>query len=109
MACVNINRIEFDQESRRALNEIRTKLKLFKYLKVSMVGGTLMTILTGKNLKVVHTNIKTTDFQALGQALVGVASVQKRELQQIARLQLLFRVPSINRSFWEGIEDGCKL
>lgn len=108
MACVYISRIEFDQESRRALNEIHTKLKLFKYLKVAMIGGTLMTILSGKDLKSVHTNIKTTDFQALGQALSGIADVQRRELYNIAARQVLERVPSVNRSFWEGIADGCK-
>ncbi|VAW96029.1 hypothetical protein MNBD_GAMMA22-830 [hydrothermal vent metagenome] len=109
MACVNINRIEFDQDSRRALNEIRTKLKLYKYLKSSMVGGTLLVILSGKDLKSVYTNIKTTDFQALGQALNAIAGIQKRELHRIAALQVMERVPSINRSFWEGIENGCKI
>jgi len=75
MACVNINRIEFDQDSRIALNEIHTKLKLFKYLKVSMVGGTLITILTERNIKAVHSNIKTTDFLELYKALSAVADV----------------------------------
>ncbi len=109
MACVNIVRIEFDQKSRRALNEIHTKLKLFKYLKVAMISGTLMTILSGKDLKSVHTNIKTTDFQALGQALSGIANIQKRELHRIAADQVSMRIPSINRSFWEGIASGCKV
>ncbi len=108
MACVNINRIEFDQESRRALNEIHTKLKLYKYLKVAMIGGTLVTILSGRNLKSIHTNIKTTDFIALAQALSGAAEMQKSQLHQIAALQVLNRVPSVNRSFWEGIASGCK-
>jgi len=109
MPCVNINQIEFDQASRVALKEIHTKLKLYKYLKASIIGGTLITILSGRNLKAVHTNIKTTDFQALGQALSGIAGVQKRELYRIAATEVAMRVPSVNRSFWEGIASGCKI
>lgn len=109
MACFKIKRIKFDPESIKALKEIHTKLKLYKYLKVAMIGGTLMTILSGKNLKAVHTNIKTTDFLALSKALSGSSEMQKSQLYQIAALQVLNRKPSVNRSFWESMADGCKI
>jgi len=110
MRCVNIDHIEFDQASRLALSDIHRRLKLFKYLKASMIGGTLMVILSGRNLKSIHTNIKTTDFQALSQALSGIANAQKKELHRIAVEQVISRAAnSANKSFWEGIASGCNI
>jgi len=108
MGCKSITGLVLDFQSKRRLAEIATKKKLFKALSVSMLGGTLMNILNGRNKADFIANIKSTDFQALSSALAGVHLIEKRVLMDIADREVATRIPSKNRLFWENISYGCK-
>ncbi len=108
MGCKSITGLVLDHQSKIRIAEIATKKKLFKALSVSLIGGTLMNILNGRNKAEVIGNIKSTDFQALSSALAGVHLIEKRVLMDIADREVATRIPSKNRLFWENISYGCK-
>lgn len=108
MECNSITGLVLDHQSKMRLAEIATKKKLFKALSVSMLGGTLMNILNGRNKADFIANIKSTDFESLSSALAGVHLIEKRVLMDIADREVVRRIPSKNRLFWENISYGCK-
>lgn len=76
MAEYSITGLTFDQSNRLALQEIRYRKKLFKALKMSIGGGTIINIFLGNKSYQVAWNIYSTDFKAMAQAIGSVGSIQ---------------------------------
>ncbi len=107
--CKEINGLRLDSESRQAIANLGNKKKLYKYLSVSLVGGTLVDILSGRTQAARMMSIKMTDFQALHSALNGAASMFKHDLMRTAQLQVIGRAKNNqNKTFWENVFYGCQ-
>ncbi len=89
MAEYSITGLTFDQSSRLALQEIRYRKKLFKVLKMSIGGGTIINIFLGNKSYEAAWNINSTDFKTMAQAISGVGSIQRRVISGIAWRQAL--------------------
>lgn len=100
----NITGLTFDLSSKRALDEIRRKKKLFKLLKGSMLGGTIVNIFLGNKSYEIAVNIYLTDFEKLGQALRGTDFLRDETLLLIIQMQILEHTGK-EQLFWEGLED----
>ncbi len=100
----NITGLTFDLSSKKALADIRRRKKLFKLLKGSMVGGTIVNIFLGNKSYEVAVNIYLTDFEKLGQALRGTDFVRDETLLLIIQMQMLEHTGK-ELLFWEGLED----
>jgi len=101
----NITGLTFDLSSKRALDEIRRKKKLFKVLKVSMVGGTIVNIFLGNKSYETAVNIYLTDFEKLGQALRGTDFIRDETLLLIIQMQILEHTGK-QQLFWSELEDA---
>lgn len=100
----NITGLTFDSSSKRAIDEIKRKKKLFKLLKGSMAGGTIVNIFLGNKSYQVAVNIYLTDFEKLAQALRGTDFIRDRTLLLIIQMQILEHSGK-QQLFWEGLED----
>lgn len=102
MPGVNITGLKFDQESRKALYDIRRRKSLFKGLKAAIGGGTIINIFLGNKSYEVVVNIYFTDFKTMGQAIRGVNNIEAKVIAQVAFTQAL-RHSGKEHLFWEGI------
>lgn len=107
MAEYNITGLTFDQSSKLALQEIRYRKKLFKALKMSIGGGTIINIFLGSKSYEAAWNIYSTDFKTMAQAVRSVGAIQRRVVSGIAWRQAL-RHTGKEAMFWEGIHDALE-
>ena len=107
--CKEVKGLVLDSESRQAIARMDNKKKMYKFLKASLLGGTLVNILSERTQAAKIMNIKMTDFQALGSALDGAATMLKHDLMRTAQMQVISRsTNNMNKIFWDNVFYGCQ-
>lgn len=107
MECQSIDGLKLDNESLRAIEEIRRKRNLAEYLTSTLSSGVLATILTTGKPLLMSYNIYQSDFQAFANAMFAVPVILRGEIEKIAGRQLIRSLDPKQRSFWKGIYYGC--
>ncbi len=106
--CPDIQNIEFSQESKSSLRLVQSKLKFGSLLKLTVSAGTLFAALYEDKAIPQMVNIKTTDWHLLGQVMVGIPEVEKREIEKIS-MGMATRTNGDEYKFWKALFLGCKL
>jgi len=109
MNCESINGLQFDAESKRAIEKIRSRAELTKFMSGTLSLGVLSNIFSTNAPLQVSYNIYSTDFVAFSKATMGLERIYRYKVRQIAEQQYL-RVGDYNqRRFWRMILEGCKI
>jgi len=109
MGCSSIHGLIFDSSSRDAIEQIRRKAELGRFISNTMAAGVLADIFVKSTPIEASYNIYSTDFNQFANALKGVQSIKKNTIKQIALAQYLRGGSSNQSNFWKAVFDGCLL
>lgn len=112
MECPNIDRVEFDEESREAIADIRNRVKLSKMLAGAAALGTVAVIFTSRRVPLVAEEIRKTDFETFAEAIHSIPDISHAVVEREAGLQYLRVFKENDQSqmaFWRAIYQGCQI
>jgi hypothetical protein len=109
MSCPSIHGVKFDSSSKDAIEQIRRKAELGRFVSNAIAAGVLADIFIKSTPIEASYSIYSTDFNQFANALKGVQSIQKNTIKQIALSQYLRGGSSNQSNFWRAIYDGCLL
>lgn len=107
MSCPSIDGLVLDEDSKRALEEIRHKAKLAKFLGGATAVGVLANILNTRQPMMMSYNIYQTDYQNFAKAMVSVPVIYRKVVENIASMQDLRNIDYKQRVFWKAVREGC--
>ena len=108
MSCPSIEGLVLDEESKRAIDEIRQKGRLAEYIGVMSAAGVVANILNSRQPSMVSYNIYQTDYQSFAKAMASVPTLYKRVVENIASLQELRSHNNYKQMvFWKAVREGC--
>lgn len=108
MNCPNISNLRLSPSGQEAVKEIRLKASASKILHVTLGGSVLATLFLGNGAIISAWNISQFNWSIWAQAMRGVDTILKREIQRISRLEELRLGKSREEKiFWRAIAYGC--
>jgi len=108
MGCISIDNVKFDQESIRAIEDIKQKKEFAQALNVAMPLGAMANIFLGNRVPEVGVSLAMTDFEVLAKAMKSMPAIQRKVIRDIATMQAIFHMGK-ESLFWRGIANGCEI
>ena len=112
MECPDIENLEFDEESRQAINRIRGMERVADSLAVALTAGQLATIFNSRNSLKISRNISSSDWELYAEAMRSVPDIAQAQIEKVAVDQQLRSADEEKwrqRDFWAAIYQGCQI
>lgn len=112
MSCSPITNLLLDNESKVALERIKTKQNLSKLLGTAISAGIFSSIFTKNKPPVAAFNITQTDWELYSKAMAALPIIQKRVIEKEIDLMILHyqmgKYDYKHVQFWKGMKHACK-
>ncbi len=109
MSCPSIQGLVLDAESQRAVEEIRNKANLAKFMGSAVSIGVMVNIFSTRSSLNMAYNIYQTDFQSFSKSMAGIPVIYRGQVEGISARQHLRSIDYKQKVFWKAVHDGCRL
>src|SRR5690554_4185708 len=109
MECPNIGEIKFSQISLDAIEDIRRRQRLSKFLVVTIGVGQVANIFFGNGMLESTYSLYSTDFELMAESMRSAPEIIRKSIEQTAGMTYLSVPTHKERLFWMAVVSGCRI